>query len=225
MKFWKNLPLLSIRVKGADEVYDVPALFDTGNGMSAIGLPSVQGFEQWRQAGIIEDVEEGNGFIGTMVNGMVKTEKLYRGQMTGLYLGNVIFPKVPIITGGIGYLLLCFKVTDLGKFVLDYPRRRYHFEAYMDAMVWKGDRRPVMTGINNGELKIAAVWGKEVCRKLAPEWTVTAMDSISLSSFDLMVPDIDELVQKYNVKMVTVRDLEGKEHQLSAEMFLEGELR
>lgn len=220
LELWNNVPLLSIQVKGKDEIHDVPALFDTGNGTGAVGLPSVEGFEQWTQAGIIGNVEEGTGFIGTMVGGMVKTDKLYRGQMTGLYLGDTVFEKMPIITGGVGYLLLCFKTTDLGKFVLDYPNGRYHFEPYADATVWAGDRRPVMTGADNGELKIAAVWGKEANKRLAPQWTVIALDGKPLEDITLDTPNIDELIRKYEVKTVTVRDLEGNEHILLAKIFL-----
>lgn len=214
------MPLLSIRVKGKGEIHDVPALFDTGNGTGAIGLPSVEGFEQWTQAGIIGNVEEGTGFIGTMVGGMVKTDKLYRGEMTGLYLGDSAFEKMPIITGGVGYLLLCFKTTDLGRFVLDYPNGRYHFEPYADAAVWAGDRRPVMTGADNGELKIAAVWGKEACKKLAPQWTVVALDGKVLEHVTLDTPNIDELIREHGAKTVTVRDTEGKEREVGVEVFL-----
>lgn len=220
LELWNNVPLLSIRVKGKGEIHDVPALFDTGNGTGAIGLPSVEGFEQWTQAGIIGNVEEGTGFIGTMVGGMVKTDKLYRGEMTGLYLGDSAFEKMPIITGGVGYLLLCFKTTDLGKFVLDYPNGRYHFEPYADAAVWAGDRRPVMTGADNGELKIAAVWGKEACKKLAPQWTVVALDGKMLEHVALDTPNIDELIREYGAKTVMVRDTEGKEREVGAEVFL-----
>ena len=220
LELWNNVPLLSIKVKGKGEIHDVPALFDTGNGTGAIGLPSVEGFEQWTQAGIIGEVEEGNGFIGTMVGGMVKTDKLYRGRMTGLHLGDAVFEKVPIITGGIGYLLLCFQTTDLGKFILDYPNGRYHFEPYADAGVWEGDRRPVMTGADNGELKIAAVWGKEARKKLAPQWTIVALDGKPLEKVALDAPNIDELIRKQDAKTVTVRDTEGEEHEVKAEVFL-----
>ncbi|WP_270543422.1 thioredoxin domain-containing protein [Butyricimonas paravirosa] len=220
LKLWNNVPLLSIKVQGKGEDHDVPALFDTGNGTGAIGLPSVEGFEQWTQAGIIGDVEEGNGFIGTMVGGMVKTDKLYRGRMTGLHLGNAVFKKMPIITGGIGYLLLCFKTTDLGVFTLDYPNGRYHFEPYVDASVWEGDSRPVMTGSDNGVLKIAAVWGKEASKRLAPRWTVIALDGKPLESMALDSPNIDEMIRERGVKTVTVRDTEGKEYEVKAEVFL-----
>ena len=207
-------------MQGKGEIHDVPALFDTGNGTGAIGLPSVEGFEQWTQAGIIGDVEEGVGFIGTMVGGMVKTDKLYRGRMTGLHLGDAVFEKMPIITGGVGYLLLCFRTTDLGVFTLDYPNGRYHFEPYADASVWEGDSRPVMTGAENGVLKIAAVWGKEARKKLAPQWTVIALDGKPLENVTLETPNIDELIRQHGAKIVTVRDTEGKEHVLPVRIFL-----
>lgn len=221
LELWNHVPLLSIRVKGKGEVHDVPALFDTGNGTAALGLPSVEGFKQWTQAGIIGDVVEGKGFVGTMIGGMVKTDKLYRGRMKEVYLGDAAFQKVPVITGGIGYLLLCFKTTDLGKFILDYPGGRYHFEPYADAAVWDGDRRPVMTGAENGELKIAAVWGKEAGKQLAPQWTIVAMDGKPLENMTLDAPNIDELIRKQGAKTVTVRDMEGKEHGVKAEVFFE----
>ena len=220
LELWNHVPLLSIKVQGKGEIHDVPALFDTGNGTGAIGLPSVEGFEQWTQAGIIGDVEEGGGFIGTMVGGMVKTDKLYRGRMTGLHLGDAVFEKMPIITGGVGYLLLCFKTTDLGVFTLDYPNGRYHFEPYADANVWEGDSRPVMTGAENGVLKIAAVWGEEAREKRAPRWTVIALDGKLLENVTLETPNIDELIRQHGTKTVTVRDTETKEHELKAEIFL-----
>lgn len=220
LELWNHVPLLSIKVQGKGEIHDVPALFDTGNGTGAIGLPSVEGFEQWTQAGIIGDVEEGVGFIGTMVGGMVKTDKLYRGRMTGLHLGDAVFEKMPIITGGVGYLLLCFRTTDLGVFTLDYPNGRYHFESYADASVWEGDSRPVMTGAENGVLKIAAVWGKEARKKLAPQWTVIALDGKPLENVTLETPNIDELIRQHGAKIVTVRDTEGKEHVLPVRIFL-----
>lgn len=224
LKIWNDIPLISMKVKGKEEVYDVPALFDTGNGTGAIGLPSAEGFEQWTQAGIIGDVEEGDGFIGTMVGGMASLNKLYRGRMTEIYLGNAAFKQVPIITGGMGYLLLCFKITELGKFVLDYPNGRYHFEPYAEAAAWEGDRRPVMTGADNGVLKVATVWGKEVRKQVAPLWTVIALDGKPLENVTLDVPNIDELIRQHGAKTVTVRDVEGKEYEVKAEVFLPKEV-
>ena len=104
--------------------------------------------------------------------------------------------------------------------MLDYPNGRYHFEPYADAAVWAGDRRPVMTGADNGELKIAAVWGKEACKKLAPQWTVVALDGKVLEHVTLDTPNIDELIREHGAKTVTVRDTEGKEREVGVEVFL-----
>ena len=86
--------------------------------------------------------------------------------------------------------------------------------------MWEGDSRPVMTGAENGVLKIAAVWGKEARKKLAPQWTVIALDGKPLENVTLETPNIDELIRQDVAKIVTVRDTEGKEHVLPVRIFL-----
>lgn len=51
MKLWDGLPLLALKLRGKEELYDVPGVFDSGSSMGAFGLPSVKGFEEWTAAG------------------------------------------------------------------------------------------------------------------------------------------------------------------------------
>ena len=59
MKLWDGLPLLTLKLRGKEELYDVPGVFDSGSSMGAFGLPSVKSFEEWTAAGLIDSVEEG----------------------------------------------------------------------------------------------------------------------------------------------------------------------
>ena len=73
-------------------------------------------------------------------------------------------------------------------------------------------------------MKIAAVWGKEARKKLAPQWTVIALDGKPLENVTLETPNIDELIRQHGAKTVTVRDVEGKEYEVKAEVFLPKEV-
>ncbi len=214
-------PLLAIKVQGKDDLYDVPALFDTGNGTGTITLPSAQGFEEWTKAGVIGQVEKGEGFNAMMIGGISKTtDKLYRGGLTEFHIGNGAFQNVPIMTGGMGYLLLCFKITDLGKITLDYPRRRFNFTAYTDAVVWSGDRRPVLTGVVDGVLKVAAVWGDEAAKKLEVGDVIRSVGDKVLDKLPANVPNIDLLINQSGATLVTVKDADGKTKEVPAAVFM-----
>ena len=220
MKLWDGLPLLTLKLRGKEELYDVPGVFDSGSSMGAFGLPSVKGFEEWTAAGLIDSVEEGQGTTTLMLGGRVGMDKLYRGKLQECHIGSGVFSGIPVYTGGIDYLLLCFKITDLGKLTLDYPNKRFSFTAYEDATVWEGDRRPVTTAAINGELKITAVWGKEALEKLEPGYTVIAFDGKPTNKVPIGIPNIDLFIGMIKAKTVTVRDAEGKEQVLPATLFL-----
>ena len=155
-----------------------------------------------------------------MLGGRVGMDKLYRGKLQECHIGSGVFSGIPVYTGGIDYLLLCFKITDLGKLTLDYPNKRFSFTAYEDATVWEGDRRPVTTAAINGELKITAVWGKEALEKLEPGYTVIAFDGKPTNKVPIGIPNIDLFIGMIKAKTVTVRDAEGKEQVLPATLFL-----
>lgn len=220
MKLWDGLPLLTLKLRGAEELYDVPGVFDSGSSMGAFGLPSVQGFEEWTAAGLIEGVEEGRGTTTLMLGGRVGMDKLYRGQLKECHIGNGVFPGIPVYTGGKDYLLLCFKITDLGRLTLDYPNKRFGFTAYEDATLWEGDKRPVTTASINGELKITAVWGEEALEKMAPGYTVTAFDNKPTGKVPGGVPNIDVFIGMIQAKTVTIRGSDGKEQTLPVFLFL-----
>lgn len=223
LKLWNTDPLLTIKVKGKDELYDVPALLDTGNGTGNIALPSAQGFEEWGKADIIVDVNKGEGFNGMMIGGVTKsTEKLYRGKMKELHIGENVFKNVPIMTGGVDYLLLPFKIiSNLGRIIIDYPNKRYHFTAYSKPMVWEGDIRPVQTGVmDGGVLQIAAVWGNEAMKELSVGDTITALDGKTLGNLPVDAPNVDVLINQVGAKTVFVKKVDGTIKQFPVTLFL-----
>ncbi len=214
-------PLLSIKVRGKEELYDVPALFDSGNGTGTVALPSAQGFEEWAKAGVIVDLEKGEGFNAMMIGGISKTtDKLYRGALSEFHIGDGTFSKVPVMTSGMGYLLMPFKITDLGKMILDYPRKRFHFEPYNDAKVWEGDHRQVLTGVADGVLRVAAVWGSEAAKVLEVGDIITAVGDKVLGSLPANAPNIDLLVKQSGAQTVTIKKASGKTKEIAATVFL-----
>ena len=86
MKSWDGIPLITIKIQGKEELHDVPAIFDSGSNMGAFGLPSIEGFEQWTEDGLIGNVEEGRGTTTLMLGGRVGTDKLYRGNLNAMVM-------------------------------------------------------------------------------------------------------------------------------------------
>ncbi|MCW3786818.1 retropepsin-like aspartic protease [Plebeiibacterium sediminum] len=222
LKLWNNAPIFEVKLQGKDELYDVPALFDSGNGTGALTLPSVEGFEQWSGAGIIANVIEGRGAVGSMVGGLAKYDKIYRGKLNDFHVGNVVFKNLPVMTGGVGYLQLCYKMTDLGQIIIDYPNKRYKFEPFENGTVWPGDNRTVMTGLDNGKLRIAAVWGDKAQAEIEPGYIITAIGEKTLSDSVDSLPNIDELIRQYGAEnaVITVQDKLGSVKELPASLFL-----
>ncbi len=222
LKLWNDAPIFEVKLQGDDELYDVPVLFDSGNGTGALTLPSVEGFEQWSGAGIITSVTEGRGAVGSMVGGLAQFDKIYRGELTDFHFGDVSFQSLPVMTGGVGYLQLCFKMTDLGKIVIDYPHLRYKFEPYENTTAWQGEKRPVMTGIDQGKLRIASVWGEKARAQLEPGYIITAIGNTTIDNVVANLPNIDELIREYGAEnsVVTIQDKFGTTKEISASLFL-----
>lgn len=221
LRFEGSDPLLAIKVRGKEELYDVPALFDTGNGTGTVALPSAQGFEEWAKAGVISNVEKGEGFNAMMIGGISKTtDKLYRGGLAEVHIGDGVFKDIPVMTGGMGYLLMPFKITELGRITLDYPRRRFHFAAYANAPVWSGDSRPVLTEVVDGVLRVAAIWNDDAAKMLAIGDMIMAVGDRRLEQLPDNIPNIDLLIKQCNATTVTVKGAKGEEKQLPARLFL-----
>ena len=105
---------------------------------------------------------------------MVKTDKLYRGRMTGLHLGDAVFEKMPIITGGVGYLLLCFRTTDLGY--LPWIILTDDITLNLTRMQACGRRQPPCDdGSRKWGIENRCRGGKEARKKPVPQWTVIAL--------------------------------------------------
>jgi len=78
----------------------------------------------------------------------------------------------------------------------------------------------VTTVVINGELKITAVWGKDALEKIAPGYTVTALDGKPTNKVPAGIPNIDVFIGMIKAKTVTVRDMDGNEQTLPATLFL-----
>lgn len=224
LKFAGSDPVITARIKSTTQgSIEVPMLFDTGNGSGAAALPSVDGFRQWRDNGLITNVEEGKGFAAMMITGMNDAGgSLMRGNLSEYKIGDGSFRGIPVLTGGpAGYMIMCYRLTDLGRITLDYMNKRYLFQAYPDAKVWDRDHRPVLTGLFQGHLKVAAVYG-EATKKVHVGDEITALGNHQLpADLPQNTPNIDVLIQTgQKIQTVTLKDKNGKTTVVPASLFL-----
>lgn len=224
LKFASSDPVITVKIKSSTQGFiSVPMLFDSGNGSGSAALPSVEGFRQWRDNGLINNVEEGNGFSAMMITGMNSAGgELLRGNLNEYEIGDGKFTGIPVLTGGpAGYMIMCYRLTDLGRITLDYPNKRYLFQAFKDAKVWDRDYRPVLTGSMGGKLIVAAVYGNAT-KQISVGDEITAIGDKALTgNLPTNTPNIDVLIKTgKDIKTVTVKGKNGKTKELSASLFL-----
>lgn len=224
-KLWRNLPLFTVRLRGnAEEVYEEKMLFDSGNGTGTIVIPDVREFGEYIAKGMVSGSEEGVGVTSRMIGGLGKSSKLYRGRIGSLTLGGGTVRDIPAMTGGMAYPLLCWKITGLGMLSIDYPRKRYRFEAFEDAAPLPMTPYPVMTAVEKGRLIIASVWDSQLRRVISPGDVVEAIGGTPIRNpNDTATPNIDELIAKFTTpenRTVTIVDTAGVKHILPSELFI-----
>lgn len=231
-KLWRNLPLLSIGMRDGDGIiHETRALFDSGNGTGAVVIPTVKDFEKYIYKGMVSDVAEGEGVTSRMIGGLGTPSKLYRGRIAGLQLGgdtkNAVgetLNGIPVMTGGLAHPLLCWRLAEMGRIVIDYPRRRYGFTPHKDAQAWSITPYPVMTAVERGRLIVASVWDPQLRRVISPGDVIEVIGSTPISNpSETATPNIDELIPRFTTSensTVTILDAAGVRHILPSELFL-----
>lgn len=224
-KLWRNLPLLRIGLHdGSGTERTTSALFDSGNGTGAVVIPNIRAFEKFIATGAVTDIGEGKGVTSRMIGGLGAPSKLYRGLFTGLSLGGNTLAGIPVMSGGLAYPLLCWRLSEMGIITLDYPHRQYAFTPYTDARAWTMTPYPVMTAVEKKRLVVASVWDPQLRQIISPGDVVESIGGKPVSDpSDTATPNIDELIPRFATsenQTVVLRNISGVRHILPTSLFL-----
>lgn len=223
-RLWRNLPLLRLGLTDRNGcTRRVSALFDSGNGTGSVVVPDPKEFGKYIASGIVTDAEEGVGMTSRMIGGLGESSCIYRGRIADMALGGGRLTGVPVMTGGMAYMLLCWKITELGTLTIDYPKKRYSFTPYEGAEAWSMIPYPVMTAVENGRMIVASVWDEQLRHVISPGDVVVAIGETEIRNPDqTATPNIDEMITELGCTRgtVTILDIRGVTHILPAELFL-----
>lgn len=224
-KLWRNIPLLHIGLNADHGTNQkVRALFDSGNGTGAVVIPTARNFKNMIRTGAICGVEEGEGVANRMIGGLGTPSKLYRGLFSGLTLGSGTLGGIPVMSGGLAYPLLCWRLSEMGIITLDYPGRRYAFIPYADARPWTMTPYPIMTAVERKRLIVASVWNPQLRQVISPGDVIESIGGKAISNpSETATPNIDELIPRFTTpdnQTVVIRDAMGVRHILPASLFI-----
>lgn len=132
------------------------ALFDTG----CPGFLSLKDsdYENLRSSGAFQVTSEGIGGGSIGVGGMTESVALYRVEFPFLSVGATKFKQVTAETATSPYTLLGVRLLEYGKVTIDYPRRRWYFEAYDQEFDMDDKHYHVNLKVKNGDLVVSTVW-------------------------------------------------------------------
>ena len=129
------MPIITLQAGAGNSLI---ALFDTG----CPGFLSLKDtdYENLRSGGAFQMMSEGVGGGSIGVGGMTE------------------FKQVTAETSTPPYTLLGVKLLGYGKVTIDYPRRRWYFEAYEQEFDLAGKYYNVNLQVKDGDLVVATVW-------------------------------------------------------------------
>ena len=147
------MPLISMQVAPAS---NFTALFDTGCG----GLLSLkkEDYEKMKGEADLKVTSEGYGEGSISVAGQAPRTSSLRVKIPLLSLGSTKFRNLTTTTGTPPYTLLGVKVLEYGKVTIDYPRRRFYFEAYEVENKIDNRTNNFDLTVKDGDLVVSTVW-------------------------------------------------------------------
>ena len=147
------MPLISMQVAPAS---NFTALFDTGCG----GLLSLkkEDYEKMKGEADLKVTSEGYGEGSISVAGQAPRASSLRVKIPLLSLGSTKFRNLTTTTGTPPYTLLGVKVLEYGKVTIDYPRRRFYFEAYEVENKIDNRTNNFDLTVKDGDLVVSTVW-------------------------------------------------------------------
>ena len=147
------MPIITLQAGAGNSLV---ALFDTGC-PSFLSLKNTD-YENLRSSGAFQVMSEGVGGESIGVGGMTEAETSYRIEFPLLSVGPTKFKQVIAETATPPYTLLGVKLLEYGKVTIDYPRRRWYFEAYEQEFDMTSKHYNVNLQVKDGDLVVATVW-------------------------------------------------------------------
>lgn len=149
------MPVISLQTAPGS---NIQVLFDTGN-PSFLTLKESD-FESLRGKEGIRVVDEGvrEGSIG--LGGVAESGTAYRVAFTRLTLPGTHFTGVIAETSRPPFSLIGIPLLEYGKVIIDYPGRRFYFEAEERQYEISGELRKVAVRVNAGDLVVSGIWGE-----------------------------------------------------------------
>ena len=185
------------------------ALFDTGcpNFLSL----KKNDYEVLEEQVAFQEIATGLGgsFIG--IAGMTEGDTLHRVEFPVLSVGGTRFNHVGSETSAAPYSLLGVKLLNYGKVTIDYPRRRFYFEAYESQNDLKDKYHVLGLQIKDGDLIVASVWD-EMKDVVTVGDRVTRINGKPVKKYDFcesIVYGVPELKEKKKTKL-TIQTKNGE---------------
>lgn len=147
------MPIITLQAGAGNSLV---VLFDTGC-PSFLSLKNTD-YENLRSSGAFQVMSEGVGGGSIGVGGMTEAETSYRIEFPLLSVGPTKFKQVIAETATPPYTLLGVKLLEYGKVTIDYPRRRWYFEAYEQEFDMTSKHYNVNLQVKDGDLVVATVW-------------------------------------------------------------------
>ena len=145
------MPIITLQAGAGNSLV---ALFDTGC-PSFLSLKN-RDYENLRSSGAFQVMSEGIG--GGSIGGMTESKISDRVDLPLLSVGPTKFKQVTAETATPPYTLLGVKLLEYGKVTIDYPRRRWYFEAYEQEFDMTSKHYNVNLQVKDGNLVVATVW-------------------------------------------------------------------
>lgn len=148
-----SMPVITLQAGAGNSL---TALFDTG----CPGFLSLKDkdYENLISSGAFQVMSEGVGGASIGIGGMTESDTAYRVKFPLLSVGPTKFKQVTAETSTPPYTLLGVKLLEYGKVTIDYPRRRWYFEAYEQEFDLTGKHHNMNLQVKDGTLVVATVW-------------------------------------------------------------------
>lgn len=147
------MPVINVQIA---RVSNLTVLFDTGS-PSLLSLIE-DDFERIKSEATIEVVSEGYGEGSIGVAGQAAKASSFRVHIPQMSVGATKFKNLTTTTNRHPYTLLGVKLLQYGKVTIDYPRRRFYFEAFQPENEINNQSNNFDLTVKDGDLTVSTVW-------------------------------------------------------------------
>ena len=192
------MPIITLQAGAGNSLV---ALFDTGC-PSFLSLKN-RDYENLRSSGAFQVMSEGIGGGSIGVGGMTESKISYRVDLPLLSVGPTKFKQVTAETATPPYTLLGVKLLEYGKDTIDYPRRRWYFEAYEQEFDMTSKHYNVNLQVKDGNLVVATVWSamKDVVEVGDIVVKINGKPACNYDFCESIISGIPELKEKKKTKL------------------------